>query len=70
MDALLPFFAGQPFQINTDQIVRIAVFIAILLVVWALIRFVLRITFRIFTFGCAAIVILGLVLVLMRLFQQ
>ncbi len=70
MYALLPLFTGQPFQVTTDQIVRIAIFIVILLVVWAVMRAVMRITFRLFTFGCAAIVVLGLVLLLMRLFQR
>ena len=57
------------FALNVDQIVRIGVFIVILIVVWLVLKTLLRITLRLFTFGCGAILILGLILVLIRYFQ-
>ncbi len=70
MNAFLPLAMGQLLQIDVDQIVRIAVFVVILLVVWAIMRVILRFTIRLFTFGCGAILILGVVLIFMRLFSQ
>jgi hypothetical protein len=70
MYSLLPNLAEMPFQVTTDQIVRIAFFVVILIVVWIVLRMLLRITFRFFSFGCAAIVILGLVLLFIRFFQR
>ncbi len=56
--------------ITTESIVRIAVYVAILLVIWVVIRTILRITFRIFAFGCGAIIVLGFILIAMRYFQH
>lgn len=62
--------AGLLLELNQDQIVRIAVFVVILIVVWFVLKTVLRVTLRLFAFGCGAILVLGLVLVLLRLFTQ
>jgi hypothetical protein len=70
MDVFLPFMMGSFFQIDANQLIRIAVFVVILLVVWAVMRMILRFTLRLFTFGCGAILVFGLVLILMRLFTQ
>jgi hypothetical protein len=53
--------------ITTDQLTNIAIYTIILVLIWLALRFVLRIAHRIFVFGCGAILILGLLLVLMKL---
>ncbi len=63
-------FSSRLIELNVDQIVRIAVFVAILLVVWVVMRAILRFTLRFFAFGCGAILVLGVVLVLMRILSQ
>ncbi len=52
--------------INLSQLTNIAIYVLIIVVAWVLLRFVLRIAHRIFVFGCGAILVLGLILVLMR----
>lgn len=58
MDSLLAFIP--------EQIRQIAIYIVILMVAWFFLRLFLRMTIRLFTFGCAAIFILGLFLVFMQ----
>jgi hypothetical protein len=70
MYAFLPYIASLPLQVDADQILRIVVFVGILIVVWVVLRVVMRIAARLFAIGCAAILILGFFLLLMRLFQQ
>ncbi len=52
--------------ITPSQLTNIVVYTMVLVVVWLALRFVLRIAHRIFVFGCGAILILGLILVLMK----
>lgn len=52
--------------INTNQLTNIAIYVVILVIIWLALRFVLRIAHRIFVFGCGAILMLGLILVLMK----
>jgi hypothetical protein len=54
-------------QANNEQIIRIVVIVVILAIVWIALRFVLRLATRIFTIGCAIIVLLGLLLLAFRL---
>jgi hypothetical protein len=54
------------FNIPTEQITQIALFVVGLVVVWGLMRWVLHITKRVFQFGCLAIVLFGFVLAFMR----
>jgi hypothetical protein len=53
-------------SIPPNQLTNIVLYIVILVVVWLALRFVLRIAHRIFVFGCGAILVLGLLLILMR----
>ncbi len=61
MEPLLPFL-----QIPTDEILRIVLLIAALLVLWAILRFVLRLAMRAFSIGCLLILLLGAGLILLR----
>ncbi len=70
MYPILPLFSSHLIELTTDQVVRIAVFVAILLIVWVALKALLRITLRFFAFGCGAILVLGIVLVLMRIFSR
>jgi hypothetical protein len=53
-------------QIPNDEILRIVLLIAVLLVLWAILRFVLRMAMRAFSIGCLIILLLGAGLILMR----
>ncbi len=53
-------------SINSNQLSNIAIYVVILVVIWLVLRLVLRIAHRIFVFGCGAILVLGLILVLMK----
>ncbi len=55
MDSLL--------ALPSDQLTRIVVFVVALLVIWVVLRTIMRVTMRIFTLGCGAILVLGLILV-------
>ncbi len=52
--------------INSSQLSNIAIYVVILVVIWFVLRLVLRIAHRIFVFGCGAILVLGLILVLIK----
>jgi hypothetical protein len=70
MQVLFPFLSSPLLPISTENIVRIAVYVVILLVVWMVIRTIMRVTFRLFAFGCGAILVLGFILIAMRYFQR
>ena len=70
MYEFLPLFSRQLIELTTDTVIRIAVFVVILLLVWVVLKAILRITLRFFAFGCGAILVLGIILVLMRIFSQ
>jgi hypothetical protein len=53
--------------ITTNQLTQIGIYTLILILIWLAMRFFLRIAKRIFVFGCGAILVLGLLLVLMKL---
>jgi len=53
---------------NGDSWVQIAIIIFALLLVWAVIRFFLRLAFKVFATGCFLILALGLILLAIRLF--
>jgi hypothetical protein len=53
-------------SIPPNQLTNIVLYMVILVVVWLALRFVLRIAHRIFVFGCGAILVLGLLLILMK----
>jgi hypothetical protein len=52
--------------ITPDQIQQIGIYIVILLVAWFVLRLIVRMTMRLFAFGCGAIIIFGLILVFMQ----
>lgn len=52
--------------VTADQIQQIATYVVVLLVIWFIMRLILRITTRIFMFGCGAIIILGLALLFLQ----
>jgi hypothetical protein len=52
-----------------ESLQDVALVIAGLLVLWVILRFFLRLTRRIFSCGCALIVLLGLFLAVLRLWQ-
>jgi uncharacterized membrane protein YwaF len=56
-------------EITSDQITQIFYFVIALLAVWLVLRLVLKITRRIFQFGCLAIVLLGVFLILIQAFS-
>ncbi len=51
-----------------DQLTGVVVFVLALLVVWILVRIFFRIAMRIFTLGCALILVIALLLFVMRYF--
>jgi len=71
MNIFINFLAFTPLLATpfSDQLVRIAIFVVILALVWIILRTVLRLAMRVFSFGCTAIVILGLVLLAIRYFR-
>jgi hypothetical protein len=52
--------------VTPEQIQQIGIYIVILLVAWFFLRLIIRMTMRLFAFGCGAILILGLILVFMQ----
>ena len=52
----------------SNPIVQIIILILGLAIFWILLRFFLRLTMRIFTLGCGLIVLLGLCVLVFRLF--
>jgi hypothetical protein len=70
MNLTIPFLLLQIPRVDADLLVRVAIFVAILLVVWVGMRILWRFTMRLFTFGCGAILVFGLILILIRVFSQ
>lgn len=54
--------------ISMDQITQIGIYVVVLLIIWGIMRFILRITQKVFQFGCLAIVLLGAALILLQMF--
>ena len=54
------------FEIFPEQLRQIAIYVVILMVAWFVLRMFLRMTMRLFAFGCGAIIILGLILIFMQ----
>ena len=52
--------------VTTEQLQQIAVYVGILLVAWFVLRLILRITTRLFMFGCGAIIFFALALIFMQ----
>jgi hypothetical protein len=52
--------------VTSEQLQQIAIYVVILLVAWFVLRLILRITTRLFMFGCGAIIFLGLALVFLQ----
>jgi hypothetical protein len=52
--------------VTIDQLLQIALYIVILMAAWFVLRLIVRMTMRLFAFGCGAIVIFGLILVFMQ----
>jgi hypothetical protein len=49
-----------------DSWIQIAILIFVLLLVWGIVRFFLRLAFKVFASGCFVILILGLILLAAR----
>ncbi len=47
-----------------DQMVRVGLLLLALIVIWVILRIILRLTMKIFTCGCTLIVAVGVILVL------
>jgi len=54
---------------DTSQLTQIFIIILVLVVVWVILRFVLRLAGKIFSIGCSLIVLLGIILVVVRLIR-
>jgi hypothetical protein len=55
-------------SITTDQLSLIVLYVLGLLLIWGAMRVILRITKRVFQFGCFAILLLGAGLILLQMF--
>jgi hypothetical protein len=51
------------------QFPQIIVFLVVLVVAWLVLRFVLRLAWKIFSIGCSLIFLLGIILIAVRLIQ-
>lgn len=54
----------------TPNLATILLFVAVLLLAWVALRFLLRLAVRIFTYGCAVILLIGIVLLLLTHFAR
>jgi hypothetical protein len=52
--------------IPSEQLLRIGTYVVILLLIWGALRFVLKVTQRVFQFGCLMIILLGAGLVFLQ----
>ena len=59
MDTILPALPG-------NQVVQIVLFVAALIVIWIVLRFVLRLATRIFSIGCGLLLALGVLLLILK----
>jgi hypothetical protein len=51
---------------DNNSLIQIIVIIVGLVVLWVILRFVLRLTAKIFACGCSAILVLGILLFILR----
>ncbi len=58
--------AAQPL----DPFVKIVLFLVALVLIWVALKFLLRLAIKIFTCGCAVIVLIGAVLILLQVLAQ
>jgi hypothetical protein len=63
MENLLLLALQTPFWDQWGQLVTVLVIIAVL---WVVVRVIFRMAMRVFTFGCGAILVLGLILAALR----
>ena len=69
MDALLLMISSFLQSIsNGDSWIQIVIVIFILLLAWGIIRFFLKLAFKVFATGCFLIIVLGLIFLAVRLF--
>ncbi len=54
---------------DADQLIQIGLIILALIVVWVIVRAVLRLTMRVFACGCSLILAVAVILVLLRVFS-
>lgn len=67
MNSLLAIPMALPFALpGGDQLTQIGLFLLALVVIWIILRFVLRLAMRIFTLGCLLILGLGAALFILR----
>lgn len=65
MDSLL-----ETLGLTTEMLRQIGIYVLILAVVWIAMRFIFNIARKVFLFGCGSILVLGVVLILMRVFTE
>lgn len=54
---------------TSDPLVQIVVLVVILVITWTALRFILRLATRLFTTGCAIIVVIAAILLFLRYFR-
>jgi hypothetical protein len=52
------------------QLPQIIIFFVILVVAWLVLRFVLRLAWKVFSIGCSLIVLLGVILIVLSLIRD
>ena len=65
MDSIL-----ETLGLTTESLRQIVIYVLILGAVWVVMRFIFKTAMKVFVFGCGSIVVLGVVLVLMRMFAE
>ncbi len=53
-------------SISVEQVTQVLIVVGVLALVWLVLRFILRLTAKIFALGCTAIVFLGLCIFIYR----
>ncbi len=63
-------FDIQTIAITTDLLIKIGVFVVVLMILWAILKALLKLAWRIFLFGLGAIVVLGLGLLFLQFISR
>lgn len=63
-----PWREKKEVNMDTDQIMQIVYLVAILAVVWIVLRIVLKLAAKVFACGCSVIVVIGIIAYLVRYF--
>jgi hypothetical protein len=63
-------FEMHALEITLDLLIKIGLFVIVLAAAWAVLKFIFKLAWRVFLFGCGAILVLGLGLLLLRFVSQ